>query len=86
MNADPVFERFVERRRRLNERLHASASEVDQWLDQNTEAMPGLSELARLEVLLAERRDMLTELAALDDSFMTHLLELRQRLKEQSDA
>lgn len=78
MRADPHFQRFVEQRRRLNEKLDSSRVEVDQWIEVHQENEATLVEIAHLEGLLQERRDLLSALAALDDSFVGHLLEIRQ--------
>lgn len=74
---DSEFQRFVQRRAVLNERLEAARVAIDQWIAEN-DREPSMSQLAHLEGLLKVRRDLLEELIRLDDSFMGHLLRLRQ--------
>ena len=80
MKNDPVFRRFVQLRQELNTQLADRAAEVDEWLARKYETSPTFADLALLEGLLLERRNLLSELAALDDDFMNHLLRLRQQI------
>jgi hypothetical protein len=73
----PEFVRFIERRRRLNERLQASVVRVDTWIEAHQTREATINDLMMLEGILQERRDDLAELSKLDDEFMTYLLSLR---------
>ena len=76
INMTPAYEqslqRFVEKREALNARLDATRQEVDSLLYELT--TPSVQMLAAMEVLLKQRRDLLAQLAALDDDFMCELL------------
>ena len=76
LQADEEFARFVQRRARLNEQLDSARDEIDSWIQEHLESDVTVTELGQLEGLLKVRSDHLTELAALDDSFMIHLIEL----------
>jgi len=79
LEEDAVFSRFAERRARLMERLDSSRTHVDAWIEAHRNAKATISELAQLEGLLAERRNMLDELVKLDDSLLDHLVVLLGR-------
>jgi hypothetical protein len=74
---DSAFARFVRRRRRLNERLDETRGQIDAWIAEHEGKAPSMIALATLEALLQTRRDALAALIALDDEFMSHLIELR---------
>ena len=75
------FQIFIESRSRLNEQLDRLRAEVDNWLAANAgdavEGDPSLKDIAALAGLLENRKDLLSELARLDDNFITFLLQLR---------
>jgi hypothetical protein len=71
-----AFRAFIQKRQRLLESLDASRSHVDRWIEEFSDKEVTLTEVALLEGLLSGRRDVLSELAALDDSFITSLLTL----------
>ncbi len=71
------YAEFVARRERLNRRLIESGKQVDQWVEEHKTGEATVRDLAMLEGLLFERREFLSELSRLDDSFMKYLLELR---------
>jgi len=77
------YGQFVERRRNLNEQIETTGLAVDDWIATHEARAPSLGELAELEGLLSQRRDLLSQLASLDDAFMDHLVSLRAR--QQSD-
>jgi hypothetical protein len=74
---DSAFAHFVRRRRRLNERLDETRGQIDAWIAEHENQTPTMVDLATLEALLQTRRDALAALVALDDEFMSHLIELR---------
>ena len=76
---DAIFSRFAERRARLMERLDSSRTHVDAWIEAHMATKVTITELAQLEGLLAERRNMLDELLKLDDSLLEHLVVLLGR-------
>jgi hypothetical protein len=71
-----AFRAFIQKRQRLLDSLDASRSHVDRWIEEFSDKEVTLTEVALLEGLLSGRRDVLSELAALDDSFITSLLTL----------
>ena len=79
MQDDAVFSRFTERRARLMDHLDSSRVKVDQWIDTHKSERASITQLAQLEGLLAERRNMLDELLKLDDSLLEHLVVLLGR-------
>jgi hypothetical protein len=79
MRDDPQFARFIDRRETLNEHLDVTRAQVDAWIATHEVGEPTVADLAHLEGLLAQRRDYLAQLAELDDTFMNHLLELREQ-------
>jgi hypothetical protein len=79
VETDPVFKAFIERRTRIMTRLDSSRVQVDRWLDAHKTMAPSISDLAQLEGLMAERRNLLDELLKLDDSLLDHLVVLLGR-------
>ena len=76
LQSDEEFSRFLQRRARLNEQLDTDRIEIDAWLEAHMEGDVTVVELGLLEGLLQARSKHLNELAALDESFMDHLVEL----------
>ena len=76
------YDKFVSRRRELNDRLASLGKDVDDWIDRHERITPEMPDLARLEGLLQQRRRHLTELAALDDDFMNFLVSLRSHSRD----
>jgi hypothetical protein len=76
-----TFQLFVNRRSLLNEKLDSKRLEVDGAIEilQEADADASVAQIGYLAGLLLERRDLLSELAALDDAFVAHLLTLRSR-------
>jgi hypothetical protein len=68
------YRRFVQRRAFLNTRLAETGADVDAWIQTHEGVQPALSQLGLLEGLLSERRNLLRELADLDDDFVTYML------------
>jgi hypothetical protein len=77
VESSPEFARFIAQRARLNERLATTGAQLDEMLNEHESGHYALGELAALEGILATRRDLLSELARLDDSFVNYLLSLR---------
>ena len=71
-----VFPSFTRKRNELNQRLDDLRRAVDEWLNEQTLPLP-LRALAQFEVMLKERRETLTELIALDEELIRHLLQSR---------
>lgn len=72
------FQTFTEGRNRLNEQLDRLRADVDRWLDESGEDdEPSIAGIAKLAGLLETRRNLLNELAQLDDNFLKYLLQLR---------
>ena len=72
------FQAFIDGRSRLNEQLDRLRADIDRWLDQNgDDAEPSIASIAKLAGLLETRRNLLKELADLDDNFLKYLLTLR---------
>jgi hypothetical protein len=61
------------------EHLDSSRTVLDNWIDAHRKQQASITDLAQLEGLLAERRNMLDELAKLDDSLLEHLVVLLGR-------
>ena len=76
LQGSEAFRAFTQKRQRLLESLDASRSHVDRWIEEFSDKEVTLTEVALLEGLLSGRRDVLSELAALDDSFIASLLTL----------
>jgi hypothetical protein len=77
------FQAFIDGRNRLNEQLDRLRADVDRWLDQNDDDNePSIGDIAKLAGLLETRRNLLTELAQLDDNFVKFLLQLRAAHRE----
>jgi hypothetical protein len=76
LERDPVFTNFLERRARILGHLDTTRVQVDAWIDAHLTAPASITELAQLEGLLAERRNLLDELLKLDDSLLDHLVVL----------
>jgi hypothetical protein len=70
------LETFASRRNALNAKLTETGREIDVWFARQPIPVP-MTELAQLEVLLKTRRDLLQELADLDDGFMDYLVGTR---------
>jgi hypothetical protein len=71
-----AFARFLHQRQELNAKLDASRAEMDRLLADNP-LPPSMQMLATLEVLLKDRRDLLTQMAAVDDQLMEQLVRYR---------
>lgn len=71
-----AFASFVQKRSRLLERLTDLGDRLDAWIQSNENEELTVIEVAHLEGLLSGRRDLLNELAALDETFMTNMLTL----------
>jgi hypothetical protein len=71
------FKAFAEARRRFNQDLEALRVQIDRWLAEHDSREPSMLEIANLATILEARRDLLSELAALDDSFLKQLLAMR---------
>ena len=67
---------FSSKRASLNQRIDESRREIDDWFEGQPQPAP-VHALAHLEALLKASRDLLQELVALDDNFVTLLLEQR---------
>lgn len=78
LESDPVFRQHREKRARLYERLDRVRGEVDVWLDEHVEKWPGLTDLAQLEALHAEKEQILTEFLQAENTFIDHVLRLRR--------
>jgi hypothetical protein len=77
------FQTFIDGRNRLNEQLDRLRADVDHWLAQNNDDEdPSIGGIAKLAGLLETRRNLLNELAQLDDNFVKYLLQLRASHKE----
>ena len=74
--SEAIFESFSRRRQNLNEALDESRVAIDLWFERQPLPAP-MAALAHLEVLLKTRRDLLTQLVALDDEFMDQLIQMR---------
>jgi hypothetical protein len=72
-----VLGSFFARRQRLNLALTAAAQRIDRWYERNQGPEPSLQALAIFEGLLAERRNLLEELAQLDDDMLVQLIKAR---------
>ena len=80
---DKEFQAFIDGRNRLNEQLDRLRADIDRWLAQNgDEDERSIAGIAKLAGLLETRRNLLHELAALDDNFVKYLLQLRASHKE----
>ena len=73
----PEFIMFIEQRRELNERLDATRVQIDHWITAYEFPSP-IMQIAVLEGMLIERRDLLQDLAKLDDAFIDYLLRSRE--------
>ena len=73
------YQRFIALRTRITDRLAETAGDVDAWLVARQASDPSITELGFLEGVLSERRDLLRELADLDDGFVSFLLNQRTR-------
>ena len=71
------FQAFIDGRGRLNEQLDRLRDDVDRWLANNNGGDPTMGDIAKLAGLLETRKDLLNELAALDDRFLKYLLQLQ---------
>ena len=80
---EQAFVQFTRKRKALNDKLDASRAEIDALLENHPLPL-SMHSLATLEVTLKERRDVLNELAVLDDQLMNLLV--KQRAAQRSDA
>jgi hypothetical protein len=78
----PEFEQFVRRRRLLNDKLAESGARVDDWINEHERKAPAMIDLAYFQGLLEQRRTLLTDLASLDDSFVTYLLQIQHPARD----
>jgi hypothetical protein len=78
---DKEFQAFIDGRNRLNEQLDRLKHDIDRWLSGNAvnidEGDPAMTDIAKLAGILETRKELLTELAKLDDNFIKYLLHLR---------
>ena len=75
---DREFQTFVDGRNRLNVQLDRLRADIDRWLEVNGQGeVRSLADIAKLAGLLETRKDLLTELAKLDEDFLKYLLHLR---------
>jgi hypothetical protein len=79
MQHDVEYARFLRRRETLTTRLAETGAELDKWIADKSELDPDVTELARLEGLLATRSDLFAELKKLDDAFVDYLLVLMKQ-------
>ena len=79
LQRDSEFARFTQKRQRLNEQLDESRGRLDAWLAEHSHQEISVTDLAYLEGLLQARRSLLSELVALDETFMLHMLDLRNQ-------
>jgi len=63
----------------LNDQLDRLRNDVDRWLADNDGDDPTMGDIAKLAGLLETRRDLLNELAALDERFLKYLLQVQPR-------
>ena len=73
------FQAFITGRSRLNEQLDRLRESVDRWLADNDGDDPTMGDIAKLAGLLETRKDLLNELAALDERFLKYLLQVQLR-------
>ena len=73
------FQAFIDGRSRLNEQLDRLRADVDRWLATNDGDDPTMGDIAKLAGLLETRKDLLNELAALDERFLKYLLQVQLR-------
>ena len=73
------FQAFTDGRSRLNEQLDRLRDDVDRWLASNSGNDPTMGDIAKLAGFLETRKDLLSELAALDERFLKYLLQLQLR-------
>lgn len=76
LQGDEAFERFVQKRGRLNAQLDEDKARIDAWLEEHLESDVTVVQLGILEGLLKTRSDRLQELLELDESFMVHLVSM----------
>jgi len=75
---DKEFQAFIDGRNRLNERLDRLKADIDRWLNTNhIDQDPSMTDIAKLSGLLETRKDLLQDLAKLDEDFLMYLLRLR---------
>ena len=63
----------------MNDQLDRLRNDVDRWLADNDGDDPTMGDIAKLAGLLETRRDLLNELAALDERFLKYLLQVQLR-------
>ena len=73
------FQAFITGRSRLTEQLDRLRDGVDRWLADNDGDDPTMGDIAKLAGLLETRKDLLNELAALDERFIEYLLQVQLR-------
>jgi hypothetical protein len=86
MTSESVFQTLVANRKRLLEQLDLSRSALDDWLNVYRPGTARIADLARLEGLLAERRDQLAQLLKLDDALMDYLVSVLSQRQSDDDA
>ncbi len=78
MESDPIFLQYRERRLRMYERLDKVRAQVTAWIDKSAESWPELTDLARLEALHVERRQLLADFQEAENAFIDYLLKRRR--------
>ena len=63
----------------MNDQLDRLRNDVDRWLADNDGDDPTMGDIAKLAGLLETRKDLLNELAALDERFLEYLLQVQPR-------
>jgi hypothetical protein len=76
LHESAAFAAFLQKRSRLIESLNDLGNRLDNWIQTSENVDLTMTDVAHLEGLLSGRRDLVNELAALDDSFMSTLLTL----------
>jgi hypothetical protein len=71
---DPVFMKFQERRRQLNERLDETRAPIDMWFNQHQGQRPSIAALATLEGLLAQRQEVFKDFIVAHEEFITRAI------------
>jgi hypothetical protein len=77
MQHDVNFARFLRRREQLKERLEETGQDLDAWIAEWGDNDPPAAQLAHLAGLLQIRSGLFTEIKAVDEELLDHLLELR---------
>ena len=84
MTNEDQFQGLIARRSELNDRLDETRSTIDEYLCQMPRLIPA-KELAFLAGLLHVKRDLLDELAKVEDSMVDLLLALQSALSTPDD-